>query len=133
MSSPFRSYAKLITAGQDRDATERERVKGAAVATELRRVIAPFFLRREKRDVLVQRGSEEQQLQDAATSSEPTSTQGEIAHHGGEITLGRDADTCLSSVEYCTSRCIIMKLESVCILSAVWRLHQHAIFMPKAL
>ena len=78
MPSPFRSYAKLITAGQDRDATERERVKGAAVATELRRVIAPFFLRREKRDVLVQRGSEEQQLQDAATSSEPTSTQGEI-------------------------------------------------------
>jgi hypothetical protein len=54
------TYAKLITAGQDRDASERERVRGAAVAAELRRIIAPFFLRREKRDVLRQQGSEEE-------------------------------------------------------------------------
>ena len=77
---PLRTYAKLITAGQDRDATERERVKGAAVATELRRLIAPFFLRREKRDVLVQRGSEpeQQQPEDASAltaASDSSSTQ----------------------------------------------------------
>ena len=65
---PCRTYDKLITAGQGRDATERERAKGAAVATELRRVIAPFFLRREKRDVLRQQGSEDQQLQQEAAA-----------------------------------------------------------------
>ncbi|GAX75462.1 hypothetical protein CEUSTIGMA_g2905.t1 [Chlamydomonas eustigma] len=66
------TYAKLITAGQDRDASERERLKGAAVAAELRRVIAPFFLRREKRDVLRQQGSEEESAESGASSSSQT-------------------------------------------------------------
>ncbi|KAG1675299.1 hypothetical protein FOA52_015973 [Chlamydomonas sp. UWO 241] len=54
-SSFGKTYSKLITAGQDRTASERERAKGAAVANELRRVIAPFFLCRLKKDVLTQR------------------------------------------------------------------------------
>jgi SNF2 family DNA or RNA helicase len=45
-------YEAHITAGQDKDASSREREVGAAVAAQLRRVIAPFFLRREKKDVL---------------------------------------------------------------------------------
>jgi len=45
------AYERPITAGQDRDATARAREIGAAVAADLRRRIAPFFLRREKRDV----------------------------------------------------------------------------------
>ncbi|GFH27568.1 uncharacterized protein HaLaN_25910, partial [Haematococcus lacustris] len=43
-----RVYEKPITSGQDRDATPRQREVGAAVAAELRRVLAPYFLRREK-------------------------------------------------------------------------------------
>lgn len=52
-----RTYAKFITTSQNKDATESERVKGAAVARALREVIAPFFLRREKQDVLKQQDS----------------------------------------------------------------------------
>lgn len=45
-------YEGPITLGQDKDATPRQREVGAAVAAELRRVIAPYFLRREKHQVL---------------------------------------------------------------------------------
>lgn len=45
-------YEKAITAGQDRDATLRVRELGAAKAAELRKIVAPFMLRREKKDVL---------------------------------------------------------------------------------
>jgi hypothetical protein len=45
-------YEGPITRGQDKHASAREREVGAAVAAELRRVIQPYFLRREKADVL---------------------------------------------------------------------------------
>ena len=49
-------YEKPITRGTDRAATERERQVGAATAKALRSRIAPYFLRREKREVLSMRG-----------------------------------------------------------------------------
>lgn len=47
-------YEKRITAGNDKNATGRDRQIAAAKAAELRAKIAPFFLRREKKDVLNQ-------------------------------------------------------------------------------
>jgi hypothetical protein len=47
-----RVYEGPITRGQDKGASAREREVGAAVAAELRKVIGPFFLRREKAQVL---------------------------------------------------------------------------------
>lgn len=47
-------FEKRITAGNDKDATGRDRQIAAAKAAELRALIAPFFLRREKKDVLPQ-------------------------------------------------------------------------------
>lgn len=47
-------FEKRITAGNDKHATGRDRQTAAAKAAELRARIAPFFLRREKKDVLPQ-------------------------------------------------------------------------------
>lgn len=47
-----RVYEKPIITGQDRGANAREREIGSAVAAQLRQKIGPFFLRREKKDVL---------------------------------------------------------------------------------
>lgn len=47
-------YEKRITAGNDKNATGQDRQIAAAKAAELRAKIAPFFLRREKKDVLNQ-------------------------------------------------------------------------------
>lgn len=47
-------YEKKITAGNDKNATGRDRQIATAKAAELRAKIAPFFLRREKKDVLNQ-------------------------------------------------------------------------------
>ena len=47
-------YEKRITAGNDKNANGRDRQIAAAKAAELRAKIAPFFLRREKKDVLSQ-------------------------------------------------------------------------------
>lgn len=47
-------FEKRITAGNDKHATGRDRQIAAAKAAELRARIAPFFLRREKKDVLPQ-------------------------------------------------------------------------------
>lgn len=45
-------FEKRITAGNDKHASGRDRQLAAAKAAELRARIAPFFLRREKKDVL---------------------------------------------------------------------------------
>ena len=45
-------FEKRITAGNDKNATGRDRQIATAKAAELRAQIAPFFLRREKKDVL---------------------------------------------------------------------------------
>lgn len=45
-------YERVITKGQSREASDRERRVGAATSKALRRRISPFFLRREKMDVL---------------------------------------------------------------------------------
>jgi len=43
-------FEKRITAGNDKNATGRDRQIATAKAAELRARIAPFFLRREKKD-----------------------------------------------------------------------------------
>lgn len=45
------AFEKPIAAGQDRSAGLRVRELGAAKAAELRRIVAPFMLRREKKEV----------------------------------------------------------------------------------
>lgn len=65
-------YEKRITAGQDRDATEREKALGVAVADELRDKIAPFFLRREKGSLKENSTSSSSNNKDNAAS--PTSS-----------------------------------------------------------
>jgi hypothetical protein len=45
-------YVRAITAGNDKHATERARAAGAGRAADLRVRIAPYFLRREKQQVL---------------------------------------------------------------------------------
>ncbi|KAL0050235.1 hypothetical protein WJX82_006933 [Trebouxia sp. C0006] len=65
-------FEKRITAGNDKNATGRDRQIATAKAAELRARIAPFFLRREKKDVLASNDSEEQ----SGTASEGSS-QGE--------------------------------------------------------
>ena len=45
-------FVRPITAGADKHATERARSVGAGRAAELRARFAPFFLRREKAQVL---------------------------------------------------------------------------------
>jgi SNF2 family DNA or RNA helicase len=45
-------YVKPITAGSDKHATERSRALAAGRAAGLRAALAPFFLRREKGQVL---------------------------------------------------------------------------------
>lgn len=45
-------YERPITAGSSKDVYERQRRMGAEAATKLRKIIAPYFLRREKKDVL---------------------------------------------------------------------------------
>lgn len=47
-------FEKRITAGNDKHATGRDRQIANTKAVELRARIAPFFLRREKKDVLPQ-------------------------------------------------------------------------------
>ncbi len=49
-------YVRPITAGADKHATERARSVGAGRAAELRARFAPFFLRREKAQVLERGG-----------------------------------------------------------------------------
>ncbi|KAG2442553.1 hypothetical protein HXX76_002639 [Chlamydomonas incerta] len=46
------NYERPITKGLDKEATARERQTGAAIAAALRSRLEPFFLRREKKDVL---------------------------------------------------------------------------------
>ncbi|DBA94813.1 TPA: hypothetical protein ACH3X1_002355 [Trebouxia sp. C0004] len=53
-------FEKRITAGNDKNATGRDRQIATAKAAELRARIAPFFLRREKKDVLPSNDSGEQ-------------------------------------------------------------------------
>lgn len=45
-------YERRITAGTDKHATVGERERGAAAAAALRQLVAPYMLRREKKDVL---------------------------------------------------------------------------------
>lgn len=45
-------FERRITAGTDKHATIGERERGAAAAAELRQLVAPYMLRREKKDVL---------------------------------------------------------------------------------
>ncbi|GAB4822407.1 hypothetical protein N2152v2_009453 [Parachlorella kessleri] len=52
-------YEKKITIGNDKHATQGERERGAVAAAQLRQAIAPFFLRREKKDVFRTSSSEE--------------------------------------------------------------------------
>ncbi|KXZ56757.1 hypothetical protein GPECTOR_1g682 [Gonium pectorale] len=47
-----KNYERPITKGLDKEASARERQTGAAIAAELRKRVEPFFLRREKKDVL---------------------------------------------------------------------------------
>ncbi|GFR41048.1 hypothetical protein Agub_g1691 [Astrephomene gubernaculifera] len=47
-----KNYERPITKGLDKEACARERQMGAAIAAELRQRVEPFFLRREKKDVL---------------------------------------------------------------------------------
>ncbi|KAK9816584.1 hypothetical protein WJX72_002280 [[Myrmecia] bisecta] len=49
---------RRIMAGNDKHATQRERETGAAQAAELRAQIAPYFLRREKKEVFKSKDSE---------------------------------------------------------------------------
>ncbi len=59
-------FEKRITAGNDKNATGRDRQIAAAKAAELRARIAPFFLRREKKDVLP---SNDRYIQDMSKTS----------------------------------------------------------------
>ncbi|KAA6429139.1 MAG: hypothetical protein FRX49_00535 [Trebouxia sp. A1-2] len=68
-------FEKRITAGNDKNATGRDRQIATAKAAELRARIAPFFLRREKKDVLPSNDSEEQ----SGTASEGSSQQDHVA------------------------------------------------------
>jgi superfamily II DNA/RNA helicase len=52
-------FEKVITRGQSREATERERQQGVATSKQLRRKIEPYFRRREKEEVLSQPSEEE--------------------------------------------------------------------------
>jgi len=58
-----REFADKIIAGTDRKATERERQLGAKLAEQLRSIIAPYFLRREKKDVFPAEGEKKEQRQ----------------------------------------------------------------------
>ena len=51
-------YTEVISAGQSRDATERQRSAGQRAAEELRRVSRPYLLRREKSTVLAKPAEE---------------------------------------------------------------------------
>lgn len=62
-------FEKRITAGNDKDATGRDRQIAAAKAAELRARIAPFFLRREKKDVLPSNDSNKTSSTEEATAS----------------------------------------------------------------
>lgn len=66
-------YEKAITAGQDRDATLRVRELGAAKAADLRKIVAPFMLRREKKEVLGSGGSS------SSTAKDSSGTTGVVA------------------------------------------------------
>lgn len=72
--APCRVYSNPITAGQDRGATTRERELGASIAAELRRKIAPYFLRREKKEVLGGGGSSS--ASGSSTSASGAATEG---------------------------------------------------------
>lgn len=71
-------YEKAITAGQDRDASLRVRELGAAKAAELRKIVAPFMLRREKKEVLGS-GSGTSTTPAAESSSGTSSASGVVA------------------------------------------------------
>ncbi|KAJ9525677.1 hypothetical protein QJQ45_003497 [Haematococcus lacustris] len=71
-----RVYEKPITSGQDRDATPRQREVGAAVAAELRRVLAPYFLRREKASVMCGKTTE-------ASTSQPHASADSLSDNPG--------------------------------------------------
>ena len=46
------NFERCITAGNDKHASTREREQAASKAAALRSIIAPYFLRREKKEVL---------------------------------------------------------------------------------
>ena len=54
------TYERRINAGSDKYATLGERERGAATATMLRRTVAPYMLRREKKDVFKDTSAQEQ-------------------------------------------------------------------------
>lgn len=66
-------YECRITAGNDKHATVGERERGAAAAAHLRQTIAPYMLRREKKDVFKSREAAE------------TSVSGSDAVTGGKV------------------------------------------------
>ncbi|XP_024537177.1 protein CHROMATIN REMODELING 24 isoform X1 [Selaginella moellendorffii] len=55
-------YETMILSGNDKNATDRQKRIGAAVAQELQDRFAPYFLRRLKKDVFPNTGEETQQL-----------------------------------------------------------------------
>ncbi|GBG83531.1 hypothetical protein CBR_g37246 [Chara braunii] len=81
-------YEKKITNGSHKEASQREKVIGNAAAKALRNRIAPFFLRREKKDVFPSRAKSDDDTgaTEASQSSETASTAGK------ESTLGRKND-----------------------------------------
>ncbi|GIL42937.1 hypothetical protein Vafri_760 [Volvox africanus] len=81
-----KNYENPITKGLDKEATARERQTGAAIAAELRNRLEPFFLRREKKDVLTDNKSDRSSgLQGDNTSESGPSTSGSATADGPQI------------------------------------------------
>ncbi|EFJ51955.1 hypothetical protein VOLCADRAFT_120362, partial [Volvox carteri f. nagariensis] len=78
-----KNYERPITKGLDKEATARERQTGAAIAAELRQRVEPYFLRREKKDVLRNDSSSSSNdvggRGDATSESGPSSSSGSAA------------------------------------------------------
>ncbi|GIL73031.1 hypothetical protein Vretifemale_3267 [Volvox reticuliferus] len=79
-----KNYERPITKGLDKEATARDRQTGAAIAAELRSRLEPYFLRREKKDVLTNNRSDSTRCPqgDTTTSENGPSTSGSATADG---------------------------------------------------
>ncbi|GLC44458.1 hypothetical protein PLESTM_001599400 [Pleodorina starrii] len=71
-----KNYERPITKGLDKEASARERQTGAAIAAELRQRVEPFFLRREKKEVLTS---------SACSASGPSTSSGSAAGSASQV------------------------------------------------
>lgn len=101
-------FEKRITEGSHKDATVGERQRAAATATALRKKIAPFMLRREKKDVFAKKET-------PSSSTEPVPVAAAASFETTSNTTADDAET----ATVLPSKSAVHPISSVAVVAAI--------------